>query len=186
MGRRVRKRNTLSTPRPIRTGNLRFRRPMLYPIELGVLAGSSSAKTGLQCLQGAVGSILTSNQRLPPREAWRHHHGKKNRGPQERGSQQRLFLSEGPRLVRLPGPQHAPLRHEGGDYIKDPKATERDLKEAYARFLLEKTEEAEAQTEVTLLDVCIAYPPPSFALDHFSSNAWTQENWLANLNRISP
>ena len=32
-----------STPRPIRTGNLRFRRPMLYPIELGVQVSLKSA-----------------------------------------------------------------------------------------------------------------------------------------------
>ncbi|GIT28956.1 MAG: hypothetical protein Ct9H300mP1_10020 [Planctomycetaceae bacterium] len=30
----------ISTPQRIRTSNLRFRRPMLYPIELGVLGGS--------------------------------------------------------------------------------------------------------------------------------------------------
>jgi hypothetical protein len=30
-----------STPRRIRTCNLRFRRPMLYPIELGVRVGGS-------------------------------------------------------------------------------------------------------------------------------------------------
>ncbi|MBL7044329.1 MAG: hypothetical protein ISR77_37235 [Pirellulaceae bacterium] len=89
-------------------------------------------------------------------------------------------------MVRLPESQHAPLRYEGGDHIKDPKATELDLQEAHAPFLLEKTEEAEAQTETTLLDVYIAYPPPSFALDHFSSNSRTQEDWPANLNRISP
>ncbi len=32
-------RRKLSTPQWIRTTNLRFRRPMLYPIELGVLIG---------------------------------------------------------------------------------------------------------------------------------------------------
>jgi integrase len=50
-----------------------------------------------------------------------------------------------------------PLRYEDGGHIKEPKAAERDLREAYARFLLEKTEEVEVHTKTNLLDVCIAY-----------------------------
>ncbi len=39
----------LSTPQRIRTSNLRFRRPMLYPIELGVQVVSCKAFTSFFC-----------------------------------------------------------------------------------------------------------------------------------------
>jgi len=38
----------------------------------------------------------------------------------------------------LKGMTWPPLRYEDGDHIKDQKATGRDLKEAYARLLLDK------------------------------------------------
>jgi len=49
------------------------------------------------------------------------------------------------------------LRHEDGEHIKDKKADERDVKEAYARFLLERQRKPEIQDAMLVLDVCKAY-----------------------------
>ena len=50
-----------------------------------------------------------------------------------------------------------PLRYEDGEHIKDEKAEERDVKEAYARFLLEKQKKPAVQDATTVLEICKAY-----------------------------
>ncbi|MCH7728442.1 MAG: hypothetical protein IH991_18480 [Planctomycetes bacterium] len=67
------------------------------------------------------------------------------------------YTTEGKRMIAL--------RHEDGEPIKDENAAERDLKEAYARHILDRQTEAESVNETTLLDVCVAY------LKHAEKNA---------------
>ena len=40
---------------------------------------------------------------------------------------------------------------------KDAKTNDRDLQEAYARFLLRRKEERRIQSDLTVFDVCITY-----------------------------
>ncbi|WP_145374909.1 tyrosine-type recombinase/integrase [Symmachiella dynata] len=50
-----------------------------------------------------------------------------------------------------------PLRDENGEHIKVQLADDQDLKQAYARFLLDKQTAVEVQNDITVLDVCLAY-----------------------------
>ncbi len=49
-----------STPQRIRTSNLRFRRPMLYPVELGVLGGGSGILAGFGVFARVCGRFILS------------------------------------------------------------------------------------------------------------------------------
>lgn len=82
----------------------------------------------------------------------------KKRGGRKKGARNRgYFFRKGRGWYASQGHNMAPLRYDDGEHIKDPKADERDLREAFARFLLDRQKEAEVQNETTLLDVCVAY-----------------------------
>ncbi len=55
------------------------------------------------------------------------------------------------------GARFIPLRYEDGEHIEEERADERDVKEAYARFLLEKQRKPLVQDATTILEVCKAY-----------------------------
>jgi integrase len=55
------------------------------------------------------------------------------------------------------GSRFIPLRYENGEHIKLEKADERDIKEAYARFLLDKQRKPAVQDATTVLEVVKAY-----------------------------
>lgn len=55
------------------------------------------------------------------------------------------------------GARFIPLRYDDGEHIKEERADERDVKEAYARFLLEKQRKPVVQDATTILEVCKTY-----------------------------
>jgi integrase len=79
--------------------------------------------------------------------------GGRNKGRRNKG----YFFRNGRGWYTTEGKRMIPLRYEDGEHIKEPKANERDLKEAHARHILDRQKESEIQNETTVLDVCISY-----------------------------
>ncbi len=80
------------------------------------------------------------------------------------GHNKGYFFRTGRGWYAVDGTRQVPLRYEDGVHIKDSKADDRDIREAHARFVLDRQQEAEVLNDTTVLDVSIAY------LRHTKSN----------------
>lgn len=85
---------------------------------------------------------------------------KKKQGRKRGGRNRGYFFRKGRGWYATESGRMIPLRYEDGEHIKDARANEADVKEAHARWLLDRNVEQvsdEPEDAVTMLEVCQAY-----------------------------
>jgi integrase len=84
---------------------------------------------------------------------------KRHAGRKKGGHNRGFFYRKGRGWYVTEGSRMVPLRYENGEPIKDQAADERDVKDAHARWLLDRQVKPEtaAESTVTVLEVCKAY-----------------------------
>lgn len=82
---------------------------------------------------------------------------KKRSVRKKRGHNKGFYFRKNRGWYATEGTRRIPLRYENGEHIKDEAADERDVREAHARYLLDKQKKPEVQNTTTVLQVCVAY-----------------------------
>ena len=82
---------------------------------------------------------------------------KKRSGRKKGGHNKGFYYRKNRGWCAVEGSKRIPLRYEDGQPIRDAQADERDVREAYARYLLEKQTLPEIQNTTTVGEVCLAY-----------------------------
>ena len=82
---------------------------------------------------------------------------KKRRGRKKGGHNRGYYFRKGRGWCAVEGARRIALRYENGEPIRDENADQRDVREAYGRYLTDKQQKPEVQSAVTVLEVCTAY-----------------------------
>ena len=82
---------------------------------------------------------------------------KKRRGRKKGGHNRGFYFRKCRGWCAVEGSRRIPLLYENGEPIRHEHADERDVREAHARYLLDKQAEPEVRNTTIILEVCTAY-----------------------------